>query len=221
MNKHARALFMSRLAQHIQNPTTELIYSNIYQLLVAVVLSAQTTDKAVNKATYALFAQVHTPQQMCALGEATLKEHIKTIGLYNAKARHIIALSKQLLQHHGGEVPNSRTALQSLPGVGRKTVNVILNTAFGQPTIAVDTHIFRLGNRTGLAAGHTPLAVENKLIKLLPKEHLLAAHHLLILHGRYTCTAHKPKCATCVVADVCDYAKQVAKRTHGKLSHSV
>lgn len=197
--------FFDRLAAVQPQPTTELEYTNPYTLLVAVVLSAQATDKGVNKATRLLFAKVQTPQDMVALGEEGLKEHIKTIGLYNAKAKNIILLSRILLDEFNGQVPSTREALERLPGVGRKTANVILNVAFGQPTIAVDTHIFRVANRTGLAFGKTPLAVEEKLSARIPENRLHHAHHWLILHGRYTCTAKKPKCSICVVQDLCQY----------------
>ena len=200
--------FFRRLAAADPEPRTELHYVNPYTLLVAVVLSAQATDKGVNRATEALFRTVTTPQAMMALGEAGLKRHIKTIGLFNAKAKNIIALSEILIAQYGGEVPRTREALQTLPGVGRKTANVILNTAFGQPTIAVDTHIFRVANRTGLAPGKTVLEVEKKLERTTPQEHKQDAHHLLILHGRYTCVARKPRCGSCVIAAVCEYPKQ-------------
>lgn len=205
MNSQARATFMRLLAAQRPNPTTELLFDNHYQLLVAVVLSAQTTDVAVNRATAALFTTIKTPEQMVALGEARLKQHIKTIGLYNTKARHLIALSHQLITTHQSRVPASRDALQALPGVGRKTANVILNTAFGEPTIAVDTHVFRVSNRTGLAPARSLLGVERALLKRLPKQYLLNAHHLLILHGRYQCTARKPRCTRCIVNHCCDY----------------
>tara|TARA_R110002167_G_scaffold51630_2_gene149298 strand:+ start:322 stop:960 length:639 start_codon:yes stop_codon:yes gene_type:complete len=197
--------FFRRLQARDPEPKGELDYVNHYTLLVAVVLSAQATDVGVNKATKALFASVQTPEQMLELGEAGLKEHIKTIGLYNAKAKNVIALSRRLVEEYGSEVPQDRDALETLPGVGRKTANVVCNIAFGQPTIAVDTHLFRVGNRTGLAPGKTPLAVEKKLEKAIPKHYLLHAHHWLILHGRYVCKARKPDCPNCVVADLCRY----------------
>ena len=205
MRKAQVTAFFERLAREIPAPTTELDYRNPYTLLVAVVLSAQATDKGVNKATKALFAEVETPAAMLALGEAGLKAHIKTIGLYNAKARNVIALSRVLIEEHGGEVPCEREALEALPGVGRKTANVVLNTVFGAPTIAVDTHIFRLANRTGLAPGKTPRAVEDGLERVVPDAFKRHAHHWLILHGRYVCTARTPDCPACIVRDLCRY----------------
>jgi endonuclease-3 len=197
--------FYRRLAEADPAPETELHYRNPYTLLVAVALSAQATDVSVNKATAALFAEVDTPEKMVALGEPRLREHIKTIGLYNTKAKNVIALSEQLIRDHGGTVPADRDALEALPGVGRKTANVVMNVAFGAPTIAVDTHIFRVGNRTGLARGKTPLAVELKLEKATPAPFLSHAHHWLILHGRYVCKARKPECWRCIVADLCAF----------------
>jgi endonuclease III len=197
--------FFSRLAEANPAPRTELEYGNDYQLLVAVVLSAQATDVGVNKATRALFRQVHTPQEMVDLGEEGLKQHIKTIGLFNAKAKNVIALSEILVRDFGGEVPHDRDVLTTLPGVGRKTANVVVNTAFGQEAFAVDTHIFRVGNRTGLAPGKTPLAVELKLEKRVPGPFRCDAHHWLILHGRYVCKARKPECWRCIVADLCRF----------------
>ncbi|AMK23725.1 MULTISPECIES: endonuclease III [unclassified Sphingobium] len=197
--------FFSRLAEANPAPRTELEYGNDYQLLVAVVLSAQATDVGVNKATRALFRDVQTPQQMVDLGEEGLKAHIKTIGLFNAKAKNVIALSEILVRDFGGEVPQDRDVLTTLPGVGRKTANVVVNTAFGQETFAVDTHIFRVGNRTGLAPGKTPLAVELKLEKRVPGPFRRDAHHWLILHGRYVCKARKPECWRCIVADLCRF----------------
>jgi endonuclease III len=197
--------FFERLSAGNPAPATELEYINPYTLLVAVVLSAQATDVGVNKATRALFRIVDTPEKMVALGEATLREHIKTIGLFNTKAKNVIALSRMLIEQHGGEVPRDRAALEALPGVGRKTANVVLNVAFGEPTIAVDTHIFRVSNRTGLAPGKTPLAVEQGLEKRVPQRFVRHAHHWLILHGRYVCKARKPDCPNCVVADICTY----------------
>ena len=193
----------SRLRQANPSPKTELEYKNTYTLLVAVLLSAQSTDKGVNKATKPLFAKVDTPQKMLALGEAGLKEYVKTIGLYNTKAINIIALSKILVEVHDGQVPESREALEKLPGVGRKTANVVLHVAFGQPTIPVDTHIFRVARRLGFSNGNTPLKVEDDLIRVIPLEFLEHAHHWLILHGRYTCVARKPKCGECILADLC------------------
>jgi endonuclease-3 len=197
--------FFRRLAAERPDPRSELQYINPYTLLVAVVLSAQATDAGVNKATAALFKLADTPQKMLALGEAGLREHIKTIGLFNTKAKNVIALSQQLVAEHGGAVPHARDALEALPGVGRKTANVVMNVAFGQPTIAVDTHIFRVGNRTGLAPGKTPLLVEQELERVVPDKWKRNAHHWLILHGRYTCIARKPRCEACVVADLCAY----------------
>jgi endonuclease-3 len=197
--------FYRRLAEADPAPETELHYRNPYTLLVAVALSAQATDVSVNKATARLFAEVDTPPKMVALGEAALRDHIKTIGLYNTKAKNVIALSEQLIRDNGGEVPADRDALEALPGVGRKTANVVMNVAFGAPTIAVDTHIFRVGNRTGLARGKTPLAVELKLEKATPAPFLAHAHHWLILHGRYVCKARTPECWRCIVADLCAF----------------
>jgi len=197
--------FFSRLAADNPHPETELESVNNYTLLVAVVLSAQATDIGVNKATRALFRDVTTPEQMVALGEEGLKQHIKTIGLYNAKARNVIALSEALIAEHHSEVPADRDALERLPGVGRKTANVVMNVAFGAETFAVDTHLFRVGNRTGLARGKTPLAVELKLEKAVPQPFRLHAHHWLILHGRYVCKARKPECWRCVVCDLCAF----------------
>jgi endonuclease III len=204
--KRADALeFFARLAADNPHPETELESVNPYTLLVAVVLSAQSTDAGVNKATRALFADVTTPAQMVALGEARLKEHIKTIGLFNTKARNVIALSETLVAEHGGAVPRDRALLEALPGVGRKTANVVLNAAFGQETFAVDTHIFRVCNRTGLAPGKTPRAVEDRLERAVPRPFRLHAHHWLILHGRYTCKARRPECWRCIVADLCAF----------------
>jgi endonuclease III len=205
VKKDAIFEFYHRLAEANPSPETELAYSNVYQLLVAVVLSAQATDVGVNRATKKLFQMVDTAEQMVSLGEAGLKEHIKTIGLFNAKAKNTIALSALLLRDHGGEVPADRDALQALPGVGRKTANVVMNTAFGAETFAVDTHIFRVGNRTGLAPGKTPLAVEKMLDKRTPQPFRLGAHHWLILHGRYICKARKPECWRCPIADLCRF----------------
>jgi endonuclease-3 len=205
MNKADVVEFFSRLAADNPHPETELESGNPYQLLVAVVLSAQATDVGVNKATRRLFQEVHTPEQMVALGEEKLKQHIKTIGLFNTKAKNVIALSEQLIADHGGQVPDDRDALEKLPGVGRKTANVVMNVAFGAETLAVDTHIFRVGNRTGLARGKTPLAVELKLEKAVPQPFRLHAHHWLILHGRYVCKARTPECWRCVVADLCAF----------------
>jgi endonuclease-3 len=197
--------FFSRLAAKNPEPQTELAYRNPYTLLVAVVLSAQATDKGVNKATAGLFKMVDTPEKMLTLGEAELVNHIKTIGLYRNKARNVIALSRELVEKHGSKVPRDRDALEALPGVGRKTANVVLNVAFGEKTIAVDTHIFRVANRTGLAPGKTPREVEDGLLKIVPDKYLLHAHHWLILHGRYVCVARKPLCPACVVRDLCRF----------------
>ena len=197
------AEFFRRLKAHTPEPKTELQYVNPFTLLVAVVLSAQATDKGVNKATAPLFQKVRTPEQMVALGEEKLADAIKTIGLYKGKAKNVIALSKILIEQHHGRVPKEREALEALPGVGRKTANVVLNVAFGEPTIAVDTHIFRVANRTGLAPGKDVLAVELALEKIVPQEYRLHAHHWLILHGRYICKAIRPECEKCVVADLC------------------
>jgi endonuclease III len=197
--------FYSRLAEANPDPQTELLFSNHYQLLVAVVMSAQSTDIGVNKATRKLFEEVTTPAQMVALGEAELKQHIRTIGLFNTKAKNVIALSELLIRDHGGAVPADRDALEKLPGVGRKTANVIMNCAFGAETFAVDTHIFRIGNRTGIAPGKTPLAVEKQLDKKTPVPFRVGAHHWLILHGRYVCKARKPECWRCTVSDLCAF----------------
>ena len=197
--------FFSRLAADNPHPETELESVNDYTLLVAVVLSAQATDAGVNKATRALFARVDTPEKMVKLGEAGLKEHIKTIGLFNTKAKNVIALSHRLIDQYGGKVPANRDALEKLPGIGRKTANVVMNVAFGAETFAVDTHIFRVANRTGLAPGRTPLAVEQKLEKVVPQPFRLHAHHWLVLHGRYVCKARKPECWRCVVVDLCAF----------------
>ena len=202
--------FYRRLADANPSPETELAYGNVYQLLVAVVCSAQSTDVGVNKATRELFAEVKTPAQMMQLGEEGLKEHIKTIGLFNGKAKNVIALSEILVRDHGGEVPADRDALEALPGVGRKTANVVMNTAFGAETFAVDTHIFRVGNRTGLAAGKTVLAVEKALDKRTPHPFRIGAHHWLILHGRYICKARTPECWRCPVSDLCRFKPKTA-----------
>jgi endonuclease III len=208
MKKDAIFDFFARLAEANPDPETELNYGNTYQLLVAVTISAQSTDVGVNKATLKLFELVKTPQQMVDLGLDALKSHIKTIGLYNTKAKNVIALSEILVRDYGGEVPNDRDALEALPGVGRKTANVVMNTAFGAETFAVDTHIFRVGNRTGLAKGKTPLAVEKHLDKRVPSPFRIGAHHWLILHGRYVCKARTPECWQCSVADLCSFKKK-------------
>ncbi|TGX53533.1 endonuclease III [Sphingomonas gei] len=205
MNKAEIVEFFARLAADNPHPETELEYSNAFTLLVAVVLSAQMTDAGVNKATRILFAEADTPEKMLALGEETLKQRLRTINFYNTKARNVLALSQALIERHGSEVPADRDLLETLPGVGRKTANVVLNCAFGRETFAVDTHIFRVGNRTGLARGKTPLDVELKLDKRVPQPFRLHAHHWLILHGRYTCKARTPECWRCVVADLCAY----------------
>lgn len=205
MNKTQIAAFYSRLASSNPAPTTELAYATSFQLLIAVILSAQATDVGVNKATARLFPVAPGPGEILALGEEGLAEYIKTIGLYRTKAKNVIATCRMLIEQHGGNVPDDRAALEALPGVGRKTANVVLNTAFGHPTIAVDTHIFRLGNRTGIAPGKTVMDVENKLLRVTPAEYKRDAHHWLILHGRYVCKARKPECERCIVADLCRY----------------
>ncbi len=205
LTKDEAALLYARLAADKPDPRTELDYVNPFTLLVAVVLSAQATDKGVNRATKELFTQVHTPAQMVALGEAGLAEHIRTIGLWRNKTRNVIALSQTLIDAHGGAVPHDRAALEALPGVGRKTANVVLAEAFGEATIAVDTHVFRVANRTGLAPGKTPDEVERGLMKITPPEFLRGAHHWLILHGRYVCLARRPDCPNCIVADICRF----------------
>lgn len=205
MNAAKREAIFQRLQAAIPNPTTELEYSSTFELLIAVILSAQATDKGVNLATRRLFKVANTPQTILALGLEGLESYIRTIGLYHAKAKNVILCCQQLIERHGGEVPNTREALEALAGVGRKTANVILNTAYGQPTIAVDTHLFRLGNRIKLATGKTVLTVEQKYLKTIPAAYLKDAHHLLILHGRYTCTARNPKCGECCIVDLCEY----------------
>ncbi len=205
MKRDAVLNFFQRLAEANPHPVTELEYASPYQLLVAVVLSAQATDKSVNIATRRLFAEASTPEAMLSLGEVRVTELIKTIGLFRNKARNTIALSRLLLEHHGGEVPHDRAALEALPGVGRKTANVVLNTVFGDAVMAVDTHIFRLSNRTGLAPGKDVVAVEDALMRRVPRAYLKNAHHWLILHGRYVCTARKPACGACIVRDLCQY----------------
>ncbi len=212
MKKEQIERFFATLQAANPRPVTELEYTSVFELLCAVLLSAQATDVGVNKATRRLFPLANTPQQMLDLGLEGLEEQIKTIGLYRSKAKHLLQTCQILLDKHGGQVPRTREALEELPGVGRKTANVVLNVAFGEPTMAVDTHIFRLGNRTGLAPGKTPLEVEQKLLKRIPARYLEDAHHWLILHGRYVCTARKPHCERCAVADCCDFpAKTVAK----------
>ena len=208
MTKKQIQIFFERLRDQRPNPTTELNFSTPFELLIAVTLSAQATDVSVNKATDKLFPIANTPEAIFGLGVEGLKQYIKTIGLYNAKAENVIKTCQILLEKHQGEVPQTRAELEALPGVGRKTANVVLNTAFGQPTMAVDTHIFRVGNRTGLAIGKNVLEVEHRLIKVIPKEFIVDAHHWLILHGRYCCIARKPKCNECVVSDVCNWPER-------------
>ncbi|MCJ8162103.1 endonuclease III [Acinetobacter zhairhuonensis] len=205
MTKKQIQTFFERLRDQRPNPTTELNFSTPFELLIAVTLSAQATDVSVNKATDKLFPIANTPEAIFGLGVEGLKQYIKTIGLYNSKAENVIKTCQILIERHNSQVPNNRADLEALPGVGRKTANVVLNTAFGHPTMAVDTHIFRLGNRTGLAVGKNVLEVEHRLVKVIPKEFMVDAHHWLILHGRYCCIARKPKCAECVVSDVCNW----------------
>ncbi|MFA5627956.1 MAG: endonuclease III [Thiohalomonadaceae bacterium] len=209
MNVSKRHEIFSRLQAENPSPTTELNYQTTFELLIAVILSAQATDVSVNKATTKLFAVANTPQAILDLGLDGLKTYIKTIGLYNSKAENIIKTCRLLLDKHDGAVPADRAALEALPGVGRKTANVVLNTAFGQPTIAVDTHIFRVSNRTGIATGKTVLEVEKKLLKVVPAEFKKDAHHWLILHGRYICVARRPKCAACIIEDLCEYRHKI------------
>jgi endonuclease-3 len=213
--------FFRRLAEANPAPETELEFGNVYQLLVAVTLSAQSTDVGVNKATRALFARVKNPQAMLDLGEPGLKEHIKTIGLFNSKAKNVMAMAEILVREHGGEVPETLDALTALPGVGRKTANVVLNCAFGAETFAVDTHIFRVGNRTGLAKGKTPLAVELQLEKKVPQPFRVGAHHWLILHGRYICKARTPECWRCPVVDLCGFKAKVLEQGAKPATHKV
>ena len=210
MNAAKRKQIFSRLRAANPEPTTELSYGSPFELLIAVILSAQATDVGVNKATAKLFPVANTAQALLGLGEAGLKDHIKSIGLYNSKAKNIIKTCKVLVEKYHGNVPVSRAELEALPGVGRKTANVILNTAFGQPTIAVDTHIFRVANRTRIASGKTPLEVEKKLLRFVPAEFRRNAHHWLILHGRYTCVARKPQCQQCLIEDLCEYPRKLA-----------
>ncbi len=210
MKPDAIRQFFATLQAANPHPVTELEYTSVFELLVAVLLSAQATDVGVNKATRRLFPVAHTPRQILDLGLEGLESHIKTIGLYRSKARHLMETCRILLERHGGQVPRSRESLEALPGVGRKTANVVLNVAFGEPTMAVDTHIFRVGNRTGLAPGKTPLAVEQQLLRRVPPEYLVNAHHWLILHGRYVCQARKPQCPRCAVASVCDFRPKTA-----------
>ena len=208
MNKEKRTEIYSRLRKHIPKPETELSYQSPFELLISVILSAQATDVSVNKATAELYPVANTPQAFVELGETRLKGYIKTIGLFNSKAKNIIETCRRLIELHDGQVPSTREELEALPGVGRKTASVVLNTAFGEPTIAVDTHIFRVSNRTGLAKGKTPLEVEMRLTKLTPEEFRKNAHHWLILHGRYMCKARKPECPDCVINDLCEYRKK-------------
>ncbi len=212
MNPEKRAEFFRRLAELDPEPTTELEYDSTFELLIAVILSAQATDVGVNKATRRLFPVANTPEAILALGEDGLKNHIKTIGLFNSKAKNVMKTCRALVERHGGDVPRQREALEALPGVGRKTANVVLNTAFGEPTMAVDTHIFRVANRTGLAAGKTPLAVEKALLRRVPEPYLQNAHHWLILHGRYVCKARTPDCPHCPVADLCNFRDKTPGR---------
>ncbi len=208
MNREKRQQIFERLRDHIEDPRSELEYNSNFELLISVLLSAQATDVSVNKATAKLYPVANTPEAMLALGEDGIREYIKTIGLFNAKAKNIIATCKILIDRYGSEVPDDRAALEALPGVGRKTANVILNIAFGQPTIAVDTHIFRVCNRSKIAPGKTVLEVEKRLLRVVPDEFKLDAHHWLILHGRYTCVARKPRCGSCVIEDLCEYRQK-------------
>ncbi|QCU90329.1 endonuclease III [Thiomicrorhabdus sediminis] len=210
MNKAKRLEIFQRLSEAIPEPETELNYSTPFELLIAVILSAQATDKGVNLATDKLFPVANTPEAIFALGVDGLKEYIKTIGLFNTKAANVIKTCQQLIERHNSEVPDNRADLEALPGVGRKTANVVLNTAFGQPTMAVDTHIFRVSNRTKIAPGKNVLEVEKKLLKNVPKEYIIPAHHLLILHGRYTCVARKPRCGACCIYDLCEFKEKTA-----------
>ena len=220
MNADKRLQIYKRLSIAIPQPTTELEHANTFELLIAVILSAQSTDKGVNIATRKLFNVANTPQAIANLGVLGLENYIKTIGLYHAKAKNVIACCEMLVSFHNSEVPNNRAALEALPGVGRKTANVILNTAFNQPTIAVDTHLFRLGNRTKLATGKDVLKVEQKYLKTIPKEFMQDAHHLLILHGRYTCTARSPKCGECCIVDLCEYKFKTPAQPFLKVSET-
>ena len=208
MNREKRQIIFERLREANPSPTSELNYNSTFELLIAVILSAQATDKSVNKATGKLYPIANTPEAILALAEEGLKPYIKTIGLFNSKGKNIIQTCCMLIERHNSQVPEDREALEALPGVGRKTANVVLNTAFGHPVMAVDTHIFRVGNRTGIALGKTPLEVEKRLMRLVPNEFLLDAHHWLILHGRYTCIARKPRCGSCLIEDLCEYKKK-------------
>jgi len=209
MNRQLREEIFRRLSAHIENPRSDLEFNSNFELLISVLLSAQATDVSVNKATAKLYALANTPVSLLALGEDGIREQIRTIGLFNAKAKNIVKTCQILIDRHNSEVPDDAAALEALPGVGRKTANVILNVAFGHPTIAVDTHIFRVSNRTGIAPGKNVLEVEKKLLKFVPDEYKLPAHHLLILHGRYTCIARKPRCASCVIEDLCEYRHKI------------
>ena len=209
MNKEKRIEIFSRLREDNPHPTTELNFTNPFELLIAVILSAQATDKSVNKATDQLFPAANTPEDIFALGEEGLKKYIRTIGLYNTKGKNIIKTCRILIEQHNSEIPEDRQFLEALPGVGRKTANVVLNTAFGHPTMAVDTHIFRVSNRTKIAHGKDVVEVEKRLLRLVPEEFLLDAHHWLILHGRYICTARKPKCGACLIEDLCEFKKKI------------
>jgi endonuclease-3 len=208
MNREKRQIIFERLREANPHPTSELNYSSTFELLISVILSAQATDKGVNKATAKLYPVANTPEAIYALGEEGLKHYIKTIGLFNSKGKNIIKACRLLIDKHNSKVPEDREALEELPGVGRKTANVVLNTAFGHPVMAVDTHIFRIGNRTGIAPGKNPLEVEKRLMRLVPKEFLLDAHHWLILHGRYTCIARKPRCGSCLIEDLCEFKQK-------------
>ena len=209
MNRDKRQQIFTRLGEHIQNPRSDLEYNSHFELLISVLLSAQATDVSVNKATVKLYPVANTPAAMLALGEDGVREYIKTIGLFNAKAKNVIATCKILIDQHDSQVPDDRAALEALPGVGRKTANVILNIAFGHPTIAVDTHIFRVSNRSKIAPGKNVIEVEKKLLRFVPDEFKMDAHHLLILHGRYTCIARKPRCGSCVIEDLCEYRHKI------------
>ena len=211
MNRSIRTAIFQRLSKAIPDPATELEYNTVFELLVAVILSTQATDKGVNKATARLFPVANTPQMILALGETGLKQYIKTIGLFNSKARNILNMCQSLIDDHQGQVPNTREALERLGGVGRKTANVILNTAFGEPVIAVDTHIFRVSNRTRMAPGKDVLEVEKKLLKVVPQHYKKDAHHLLILHGRYTCIARTPRCDNCIIEDLCEFKNKTRR----------
>jgi len=209
MNRNKRQEIFTRLREHIENPRSDLEYRSHFELLISVLLSAQATDISVNKATARLYPLANTPQQMVALGEDGVREHIKTIGLFNSKAKNVIATCRILIDQYDSQVPEDREALEALPGVGRKTANVVLNIAFGHPTIAVDTHIFRVSNRTGIAPGKNVLEVEKRLLKFVPDEFKMLAHHWLILHGRYTCIARKPRCGSCVIEDLCEFKHKI------------